>query len=443
MPENERDSWDNKLLGIKDAYRRYLYTPADDEHAVDCVYSCYLSGLVKDMADKAWLWMVGPAGCSKTETVRPFEGHSSALFRDDLTANAFVSGDSLSQEEQQSGCGLNDPSLAVELVDKTLVCKDFAALRSRDIVELKRIMSFLRSAYDGSISKHSGKAGVGLRQYNVRFGLLLVTTPLPEKLRWSFQQIGERLFTYRFLRGQVTYDVVHSMVQRAVANTEKDAIFRAEFRDIVWSALDYVKVKANDHYARFVVTEQDEEWMTELAVLACRIRTSPNEERQTHGEVGTRLAKQIRQVAVCHAFWCGRNWLEPDDRAVALRLCYDSIPHGLLRTFNAILYYTVKNRNYVGTVELAEAVNTPVEELQAILTQYEHEGLIEPSSSASQRGSTLRSYRIPMTIILQLLRTGLITQAYSQTMKVCEKLIRERYTKHLNDPATPGKESEP
>lgn len=422
----EKVTWDDKMKEVKKAFERYLYVPPDDAIAVDCVYSCYLSGVIKEMADKAWLWMVGPAGCSKTETVRPLEQHPSALFRDDLTANAFISGDALSQEEREAGGELNDPSLALELVNKTLVCKDFASLRSRSADEVGKIMALLRSAYDGEISKHSGKAGVGNRSYHVRFGLLLVTTPLPEKLRWSFQQIGERLFTYRFLRGQVSNEIVYGMVKRAVANASKDRDFRADCQHVVHEALDYVTLKANQYYPDFIISDDDALWIANLAVLACKIRTSPGEERETHGEVGTRLAKQIRQVAVCHAMWCGRNYLLWEDKLTALRLCYDSIPYGLLRLFNALFFHTVKEKSYVGIAVLADSLQMEIHALEPVLAQYAHEGLVE-TASATGKGSSLHSYRVTKETIVNLLDTKLLSQAYSPVMKLCEQIAKERY----------------
>lgn len=413
------------LSEIKTAFDNYLYILDDDRIAVDCIYAAFLAGTLKGMEDKPWLWVSGPAGSSKTETVRPLEGHESAIFRDDLTSNAFMSGDALPADLKGTAKD-EDPSLAKELQDKTLICKDYASIRARSEQDVISFMSHLRSAYDGTVSKHSGKAGVGLREYKVRFGLVLVTTPLPERLRQQFQQIGERLFTYRFLRGSVSEEATRCIIKRAIVNSVHAAELREALRDLTHRNTSEAIEWGNQHYQDFSLTDNDVDWLTDLSSLACKIRTAPGEEAGTYGEIGTRLGRQLRQLVAAHALFSGRTTPCEQDRQVALRLCYDSIPHTLLSVFNYMLHTALTTSAFISMERIEEAMKMRADRLVPILQQYVHEGVLGQCGTGS-------GYRLTESCIESVVATRFITQASNPSLKRLQPTADARYPRRYYD----------
>jgi len=313
----------------------------DDIMAIDYVYCLVLGGIVPSISNRPWGWLEGPGSSGKTELVLPFRDHPDCLYIGELTPNAIMSGDGPSEgtlpgKKAKPG---DDPSLAKDLVGKTLICKDFSSMQANITATIKTMAHF-RGSYDGDLSKHSGKAGVGGRKHRTDHGLLLVTTKLTDSVRRAIQQAGERLLTLSMFRNVPPLEFRRAMSLRALRNEPELPRIRASIKKVVWDSFEEAKKNANAVRKSFVLGSRAENVLVDLSDLVTRLRSSPTEDLARLSELGPRLIGQLRELGFVHAAFSGRNTWDDSDTALVLRAAYDSIPHSLLMVFLSVLLMT-------------------------------------------------------------------------------------------------------
>src|SRR5262249_24772553 len=100
-----------------------------------------------------WLWVVGPPGSGKTQTILPLSGSSYVEFIDSLTDAAFASG------YINDHTGEPPDDLLPKLHRRCLTVKDLTTIFSLRDDKVKKFLGDLQSIYDGSYAKSTGTRG--------------------------------------------------------------------------------------------------------------------------------------------------------------------------------------------------------------------------------------------------------------------------------------------
>lgn len=135
-----------------------------------------------------WLLLVGSPSSGKTDLVRLFK-HSKKVFSvDNLTLNAFISGERPTDSQK-----VHD--LLPKLDSKCLIVKDWTVIFSLDERMTKKIIGDMVGAYDKSLAKFSSRRGQIV--YNSEFSHLGCITPSTLNKHHNYlNMIGPRFLSY-------------------------------------------------------------------------------------------------------------------------------------------------------------------------------------------------------------------------------------------------------
>lgn len=135
-----------------------------------------------------WLLLVGVPASGKTDLVRLIKDSKKVFSIDNLTLNAFISGERPTEKEQ-----VHD--LLPQLDGKCLVIKDWTAIFSLDEKMTKKLLGDLVGIYDKEFSKFSSRRGQ--ISYNSVFSQLGCITPATlNKHSGYMNMVGPRYLLY-------------------------------------------------------------------------------------------------------------------------------------------------------------------------------------------------------------------------------------------------------
>ncbi len=293
------------LSQAQEVFRKWLDNT--DPDLLDVVLGTVMAHRLE--GDPVWVFIIGAPGDGKTEMIRALQGDSTIYMLSSLKPAALISG---FQNDDGS-----DPSLLPKLNGKVLIVKDFTTVLSLPSEARKEILGILRDAYDGQSSKAFGNCE---RSYVSRFGMLAAVTPAIEKFWGVSQQLGERFLRFRLQSaGRV------SKVNRALSNTNSESTMRAELTRAVLGVLAQSGRSAT-------VPEEMSLRLTHLSDLVSRARSEVA--RDSRGtieflptpEVGTRIAKALKKLAIGIALARGLDVVDEDIFRIVIRVAIDCIP---------------------------------------------------------------------------------------------------------------------
>jgi len=268
-----------RLQKLKEAYHKHFIL-ANDEH-FDVVYGVVFSNHLD--SDAVWLYLTGPAGSGKTETLDPLEISDETFFLDQWTNQTLISGFK-SQD---------DKSLAPLLNDKTLIIVDFSPWLSRSRNEVAEMLGQLRRLYDGKMVARFG-TGKEVRCRS-KFGLIIGVTGAIDKHTRQVAELGERFLFYRLPPLNYTKRV---QVGNKAMNDLQQKARQEELRSLAQQVLDYRAEKTPE------LPDTLKREITEIAELVSRARTPVERDHYTKEilyppciEEPGRLAKQLANLA--------------------------------------------------------------------------------------------------------------------------------------------------
>lgn len=179
-----------------------------------------------------WMLLVGSPSSGKTDLVKLFKNSKSVYSLDNLTLNAFISGER--QTERQK---VHD--LLPQLDGKCLVIKDWTVIFSLDEKMSKKIVGDMVGIYDKSLSKFSSRRGQ--ITYDAEFSHLGCITPATlNKHQTYLNMIGPRFLHYTI--PSLSKDDEEASFKAIFGNTDRHAIEK-EVRGIVSAYLDQLNEK--------------------------------------------------------------------------------------------------------------------------------------------------------------------------------------------------------
>ena len=295
-------------------YQEWMFLP--DPDGLDVVFATLFGNRLP--GDPLWVFLVAPAGGSKSELLMSLDKAPRIKTLTSLTPHALISG--------AVGPGGADPSLIPKLNNKVLVIKDFTAILSLHPTSRDEILGVLRDAYDGRIEKDFG-VGTGLvRSYKSKFGILAGVTPAVEMFTSMHSSLGERFVRYRMHKGcrNLTEE---ALITRALANvTHEDAMreaLQATAAGVLARTVDGAPVLPDRFIKRIVA----------LAWFAARLRTAVVRDRYSSrlefypvSEMGTRLAKQFAKFLLGLALFHQSPEVTDEHYRLVARVAMDTIP---------------------------------------------------------------------------------------------------------------------
>lgn len=271
-----------------------------DEVAIDIILAVAISPALP--GELPWLFLVGPPGSCKTETLRALTGpHIYAVER--LTRAALIPG--------KPGV----PSILPELDGKALIIKDLSSILSMQETLREELLSELRQAYDGYSSAVFG-SGQGRREYHSRFAIVAAATEAIELYRPLHATLGER-----FLSINIQFDY-HDSVHAATVNCGLEEAMRQGIRDAAGAFLKWCFSRAPG----FSPSDRFNDQLMAMASLVTLLRSHVPRDRfhrvllEPRPEVGTRVVKQLISVARC------LELMNQLDIKTLQRLAVDSMP---------------------------------------------------------------------------------------------------------------------
>lgn len=135
-----------------------------------------------------WLLLVGSPSSGKTDLVRLIKSNDLVINLDNLTLNAFISGERATEKQEVY-------DLLPTLDGKCLVVKDWTVIFSLDEKACRKIIGDMVGAYDKSLSKHSSRRGH--IEYESEFSHLGCITPATLNKHVQYlNMIGPRFLSY-------------------------------------------------------------------------------------------------------------------------------------------------------------------------------------------------------------------------------------------------------
>lgn len=308
---------DMTLEDLKGIYDEFLYI--DDPDMLDVVFAVRLA--IHLPGDPLWLFVIAPPGGSKTEILRALKGDD-VYTVSTITSHTLVSGMS----------GGDKLDLLPKLDGKLLVLKDFTSILT-DEHDRTAIFSQLRETYDGYYEKAFGSIE-GKKSYKAEFGCLAAVTPVIDAYQTVNTLLGER-----FLKLRIKTDP-KKVIKKAqeMAGREKAARERLAAATSAFIKNMRGVTKPNEEIPDEII-----ERINFLADFVARMRSVVARDRMKNmlyvpeSEVGTRLVKQMKKLAVALSMVRAHVCVDADDYETIKRVGIDSIPNDRWRLWKALV----------------------------------------------------------------------------------------------------------
>ncbi|MBI2327387.1 hypothetical protein HYU92_03615 [Candidatus Curtissbacteria bacterium] len=179
-----------------------------------------------------WMLLVGSPSSGKTDLVKLFKNSKSVYSLDNLTLNAFISGERQTEKQKVY-------DLLPQLANKCLVIKDWTVIFSLDEKMSKKIVGDMVGIYDKSLSKFSSRRGQ--ITYDAEFSHLGCITPATlNKHQTYLNMIGPRFLHYTI--PSLSKDDEEASFKAIFGNTDRQTLEK-EVRSIVSAYLDQLNEK--------------------------------------------------------------------------------------------------------------------------------------------------------------------------------------------------------
>lgn len=318
--------------------------------------------------DPVWIFIVSPPGDLKTEILMSFQDSGWCVCKSSLSPRALCSG--------WRGEGNEDPSLLPKLDGRTFVLKDYTEITAMHPTAQDEILGVLRGAFDGEIEKSFGN-GVE-RKYQAHFHILAGVTPVIHGSQKA--SLGERFMKFTCRKG-VGFDA-NAAIRAALRNVGKEKTTRLETRTAIKSFVASARVRFEAAKGKLPeLSAEFEDRLIALAQLIGMLRADVERNTRTdqilyrpQHEVGTRLAKQLKKVALGLAMVSGDSTdIAPEDEDLVRKLAFDTA-----RGFHIDIFEVIARAGAGGvlTPDLVERVGLPSSTVYGRLEDMEMLGVL-------------------------------------------------------------------
>jgi len=366
------------LEDVFTAFKKWLYL--DNTDTISIMLASVVSQQIE--GEPIWMFLVGPPGSAKTETLNSLSLLDHIYMTSSLTPHSLISG-----ANWKDGM---DPSLIPKLDGKVMVIKDFTSILSLRDTEKDEIFGILRDAYDGKCGKEFGNGVV--RNYVSRFTMLAAVTPSIYALSSSHTALGER-----FLKFAVGDNLHHAheqdVVSRAIDNIDDEVQMRKEMAESVRYFLqDKISVRHIEKAGLPILTPEMKTRIIYLARWGARMRGSITRDAYRNdivtsrpsAEVGSRLGKQLAKLAQSLAIIHGNPQVTKREYNLVRKVMVDTIPQRIEDILHATWKETQNPPHVVTSQYLAGVTRYPHATITRILQDMNVLNIVERVTMAKQ-----------------------------------------------------------
>lgn len=354
-------TWE-EVLGV---FRGHFAMTTELEGALKICLATTITTWVE--GDPVWVFIVSPPGGLKTEILMSFQDSCWCVCKSSLSPRALVSG--------WRGEGGEDPSLLPKLDGRVFVLKDYTEITAMHATAQEEILGVLRGAFDGEVDREFGN-GVN-RKYTCHFHILAGVTPVIHGNQKA--GLGERFLKYTCQKG-VGFNA-DAAIRAALKNVGKEATTRTETRAAVKSFVAGARKRWEASNGKLPgLSDASTDRLVALAQLIGMLRAEVERNTRTdqilyrpQHEVGTRLAKQLKKVAIGLAMVSGTEDILEDDEDLVRKIAFDTA-----RGFHIDLFEAVATAGPKGilTPDLCEKVFLPTSTAYSRLEDMELLGVL-------------------------------------------------------------------
>jgi hypothetical protein len=236
-----------------------------------------------------WMLLVGEPGCGKTMVMRSAAQCESVVYMSNLTSTNLISGAKTKDD--------SDPSLLNQLKGKVLILKDYTEILSLSDSAKTQLVGTMRGIFDGEAERHYG-TGVSRKYPDCAFPLLAGVTPVIHYKQHAVTAMGERYLRFDFMKDK-------SDAGRIVEASLKsgDVKLSKVMAPIINGFID--REYTLDDLPKATPRLLEQCWHIGNILGSLRTTSIIKEEDTdgyAFGEVGTRPAMQLRNLARCLAY---------------------------------------------------------------------------------------------------------------------------------------------
>lgn len=308
---------DMPIEELREIYGEWLYL--EDDEAIDVIFAVRLA--LHLPGDPLWLFVIAPPGGSKTEILRALKGDD-VYTVSTITSHTLISGMS----------GGEKLDLLPKLDGKLLIIKDFTSILT-DEHDRTAIFSQLRETYDGYYEKAFGSIE-GKKSYRAEFGCLAAVTPVIDAYQTVNTLLGERFLKLR----------IKSDPKKAIKKAQEMAGKEDEMRRCLEAATSaFIESRKQITEPNTEIPEEILKRINFLADFTARMRSTVARDRMRRvlyvpqSEVGTRLVKQMKKLAIALSIVRAHVCVDEDDYETVKRVGVDSIPNDRWRLWEALV----------------------------------------------------------------------------------------------------------
>lgn len=372
----EKNTETIKFSELLTIYKKWLDISSDAVMALRIILSVVLSNQIP--GDPLWIYLVAPPGSGKTALLNPLkDAVDHCIFRSNLTMHSLVSG------WQNSA----DPSLIPQLDGKTLVLKDMTEILCAPQHVQDEIFGTLRGAYDGVVERSYGNAVH--RKYESVFSIVAGVTV---QIHGHHQaNMGERMIKFQMSRSAKESEV---LISRAMANLGKEQKLEKELSNVT-------NLFLNRSLDSEILLERIPDWAIDriLALSQLVVLLRSDVARNLRGdqvmfrpqpEVGSRLAKQLKKLAVLLTETSddGKTFGQ-DEWKIVERVAFDTAIGWNLDVVQAMM---TNPKGVMSKSELVTASDLPPSNVARRLEDLLILGIIKPEKSGDKFNTT--NYRV-------------------------------------------------
>lgn len=366
---------------LKD-FRKGLHFDKDMEDALLVTLATVVSNKIP--GDPLWIYVVGPPGCGKSMILQSFMNSLNCVFRSKLTATSFISG-----MKQEDG---SDPSLLAQLNGKSLLIKDFTAVKSMPIVVQEHLYGILRDAYDGNVLVEYGN-GVKRNYPDVHFSIVAGITDIVHGDNRA--ALGERFLKVEMIPSDKEYDQ-EAQIRASIANVVNNVKAEADLKDCMEAFIYHVEETFDLEKLPTVPN-----WVIDRVVSLCQIvgllRSTVLRERnedvsyRPRPEIGTRLANQLIKLGRACAYVSGKDAIDKDIYSIMEKVAF-STAHGW---HSEIVREMVHHNRGITVEKLAETLQISVSSVQRRLSDLQELKIVMSEKKSQQRrGRPTNAWRL-------------------------------------------------
>lgn len=350
-PERQTSSKPAKKVYLKDIEReygkRFLMTP-DMMDSLKIMLSVVVSNAIP--GDPLWMFIVAPPGSGKTMLLNTLGGSDECVFRSSVTPHSLVSGFRAD----------TDPSLIPQLDGKVFVLKDYTEVLGMVYVAQEELYSILRGAYDGKVEKSYGN-GI-TRSYESHFSMLAGVTT---KIHGNHQAtLGERFLKFQIYK-KTAYNA-DDQIRAALSTVSKEARNEEELKLLARDFISRTAAEARgftDKKIEQMVPPWAIERLIALAQIIAMLRAEVERDvykdtlkRKPQHEMGTRLAKQLKKLAMSLCVVYGVEKVTEEIYSLVERVAFDTSIGFHLDIVQAL----IEMKGRAGRDELSKITRLPI-----------------------------------------------------------------------------------